>query len=180
MSVTPNSHYESGRKGAAGEMVVIADLLHRGYEVWRAVSGQAACDLVTEIDGKLYKVEVRSVARQIDGTPNSPGGRTMLSRKGHHILAVVDRATGSVRYFAGDGNVHVDLIDHLPFPKLTPAQEAARLLKILRDLEQIHLPTIRAQIPNWTPAEKQYGRERLAELEEALQVCGERLQALRT
>ena len=87
-----------------------------------AVSGQAACDLVTEIDGKLYKVEVRSVGRNGEGRPNSPGGHALLSRKGHQILAVVDRTTGTIRYYVEDGSLHIDLVDSLPFPELDHTQ----------------------------------------------------------
>jgi hypothetical protein len=126
------------RKGAAGEMLVIADLLHRGYEVWRAVSGQVACDLVVEIDGRLYKVEVRSVARQLDGPVNSPGGS--LGYKGHHILAVVDRLTSSTHYFAADDTIQLELINALPFPEWTLNQALELLTAHLRRLDPLSIP----------------------------------------
>ena len=46
--------------GAASELIVAADLLRRGYEVFRALSPHASCDLAILHDGKLLRVEVRT------------------------------------------------------------------------------------------------------------------------
>lgn len=138
MNLTPDKNYETGRKGAQGELMVTADLLKRGYEVWRAVSGHAACDLVTEITGRLYKVEVRTVSRQVDGGVNSHGG--LLSRKGLHILAVYDRITGAIRYFAEDGNPHIDFIDSAAFPQLSMGQQLQILNEQLRRTDFTKIP----------------------------------------
>jgi hypothetical protein len=55
----------SGRAntGAVSELLASADLLRRGYDVFRAVSPQCPCDLVAMRDGVCLRVEVRT------GTP---------------------------------------------------------------------------------------------------------------
>src|SRR5215218_7020393 len=88
--------FAAGRKGAASELLVMTDLLSRGFEVYRAISGHAACDLVAEIEGQLYRVEVKTVGRDSGGYPRSPSGN--LQRKGQQILAIVDDLTGALRY----------------------------------------------------------------------------------
>ncbi len=46
--------------GASSELKVCADLLDRGYDVFRAVSPQCPCDLIAHKDGRLCRVEVRT------------------------------------------------------------------------------------------------------------------------
>ncbi len=46
--------------GAVSELVVAADLLARGFDVYRAIAGQCAADLVAVRDGQRHLVEVRS------------------------------------------------------------------------------------------------------------------------
>lgn len=52
--------------GAASEMLVCADLLARGYSVFRSVSGHASCDLICykkdDLE-KLIRVEVRTAKK---------------------------------------------------------------------------------------------------------------------
>jgi len=54
------NHTNTGTKGAIGELRVCTDLLARGYEVFRAVSPSASCDLIAVRDGRIWRVEVRS------------------------------------------------------------------------------------------------------------------------
>lgn len=57
-----------GTRGAVAELMVCADLLSKGVEVFRAVSPQATCDLaVIDKSGRFLRVEVKGV------TPNSRG-----------------------------------------------------------------------------------------------------------
>jgi hypothetical protein len=56
----PNPSLQSGTIGAMAELIVATDLLKRGYEVFRALSPAASCDLAVLKDGKLLRVEVRS------------------------------------------------------------------------------------------------------------------------
>jgi len=54
--------------GALGELRVSADLMMRGYEVFRAVSPAASCDLIAIKDGRLLRIESRTAAYKKDGT----------------------------------------------------------------------------------------------------------------
>ena len=49
--------------GAASELAVAADLTLHGYDVFRAVSAQAICDLVIIKNGLIQRVEVRTGQR---------------------------------------------------------------------------------------------------------------------
>lgn len=72
--------------GAANELLVAADLLKKGYEVFRALSPQASCDLAILNDGKLLRVEVRT-GRE---AANRQRAFFVKSKKKHSdILAVV-------------------------------------------------------------------------------------------
>jgi hypothetical protein len=53
----------SGTTGAIAELAVCADLLRRGYEVFRAVSQNCSCDLAILKDAKLLRVEVKTAYR---------------------------------------------------------------------------------------------------------------------
>lgn len=46
--------------GAIGELRVSVDLLRLGYEVFRAISATASCDLAVLQNGRLLRVEVRT------------------------------------------------------------------------------------------------------------------------
>ena len=46
--------------GAFGELLVAADLISKGYEVFRALSPACSCDLAILKEGKLFRVEVRT------------------------------------------------------------------------------------------------------------------------
>jgi hypothetical protein len=46
--------------GAISELLVCADLLKKGYEVFRAVSQHCSCDLAILKDKALVRVEVRT------------------------------------------------------------------------------------------------------------------------
>ena len=53
----------AGTVGAIGELIVAADLLRRGFEVFRALSPNCSCDLAILRDGRLLKVEVTTSYR---------------------------------------------------------------------------------------------------------------------
>jgi len=50
----------TGTIGAIGELMVSADLLMKGYEVFRSVSATCSCDLAILKNGKFLRIEVRS------------------------------------------------------------------------------------------------------------------------
>lgn len=56
----PAPTVSSGTRGAIGELIVCADLLNKGYEVFRSVSPSCSCDLAVLKDGKLLRIEVRT------------------------------------------------------------------------------------------------------------------------
>jgi hypothetical protein len=101
----------------------MADLLNRGLEVYKAISGHAPTDLVVEIGDRLYKVEVKTVGRDFAGHPYTPTGN--LDRKGHQILAVVDAVTQAIRYQPAVADLDLDVLTSLPFPDLPNQQKLA-------------------------------------------------------
>lgn len=50
----------TGSVGAIGELLVAADLLEKGFEVFRALSPCCSCDLAILRNGSLIRVEVRT------------------------------------------------------------------------------------------------------------------------
>lgn len=86
----------TGTTGALAELVVGADLLRRGYAVYRALSPSAPCDLIILQNGKMWRVEVRSAKRGL-------GERIFFGFKAadlgrHDILALYFRGENSVEY----------------------------------------------------------------------------------
>ena len=55
--------------GAISELRVAVDLLARGYDVFRALSPNAPCDLAVLREGKLIKIEVRTCHVSSTGKP---------------------------------------------------------------------------------------------------------------
>jgi hypothetical protein len=53
----------TGQVGAIAELIVAADLLKRGYEVFRAVAFTCSCDLVALKNGRVTRIEVKSATR---------------------------------------------------------------------------------------------------------------------
>jgi hypothetical protein len=76
----------SGTVGALHELLVAADLLRRGYEVFRAVSQAASCDLAVLKEGHLLRVEVTTGYRHLGGGFAFPP-RKYPDR--HDVLAIV-------------------------------------------------------------------------------------------
>lgn len=81
-------------KGSAGEYLVIADLLLKGYEVFASADKCSSCDLVA-YDGTFHRVEVKF----------SNGNKAIPIRRQHgkfDILAIV-AAHGGITYQAASG-----------------------------------------------------------------------------
>jgi len=51
----------AGTKGAISELLVCADLLIKGFNIFRASSPSCPCDLVAINNGKPYRVEVKTI-----------------------------------------------------------------------------------------------------------------------
>ena len=72
--------------GVISELVVACDLLRRGFEVFRAVSGACSCDLAVIKNGKLLRIEVKtSYKNKYTGKLIVPGHK----KQNLDILAVV-------------------------------------------------------------------------------------------
>lgn len=81
--------------GAMNELAVAADLMRRGYEVFRALSPASPCDLLALKGSLLMRVEVRSVTRDADGSL-----RKVISKRDHgryDVAALVERS-GQIHY----------------------------------------------------------------------------------
>jgi len=57
----------SATTGAISELRVAVDLLANGYDVFRSLSSSCPCDLATLKDGKLLRIEVRTVNMSASG-----------------------------------------------------------------------------------------------------------------
>ena len=57
-------------RGTISELTAAADLTEKGYEVFRALDPCASCDLVALKDGKMQRVQVRTIStyRKKDGS----------------------------------------------------------------------------------------------------------------
>lgn len=63
--------------GAIGKMQVCADLLSKGYEVFRAVSASCSCDIAILKDGKMLRIEART------GYRSKASGKLLYPKKSH-------------------------------------------------------------------------------------------------
>ena len=82
--------------GAISEMIICADLLRRGFSVFRSVSPACECDILILLNGKFARVEVKTAYLL-------PSGKAMYTlTKGqdekHDILALVFHADNRVEY----------------------------------------------------------------------------------
>ena len=68
----PAPTISSGKTGTISELLIAADLLRRGFDVFRAVSQSCSCDLAVLRDGKLYRIEVKTATRSISGHLHYP------------------------------------------------------------------------------------------------------------
>lgn len=88
--------------GAVSELIVCADLIKRGYSVFRAQSPACPCDLVVWLGGKLYRVEVRT------GSTSVYTGKLLFpfkeSDKGRFDIMAVAKHNGEIAYLNTDLN----------------------------------------------------------------------------
>lgn len=77
----------TGTVGAISELRVAADLLQRGYAVFRALSPSCPCDLAILWDNRLFKMEVKTASRS--GFTNKVTYSMSSNRNSYDILAAV-------------------------------------------------------------------------------------------
>lgn len=92
-SIDPRLNLSATNTGAVGELLVAADLLRRGFAVYRSVSPSSPCDLIAQKDAALLRVEVTKGTRYRSGNtafaPHQPNRRDLLA---------VWFADGEIRY----------------------------------------------------------------------------------
>jgi hypothetical protein len=81
--------------GAVSELVAAADLLARGWHVYRAIAGGCMCDLIACLDGATYRVEVRSATVSATGVWKT--NQKPKTRENYDVLALV-APNGEIRY----------------------------------------------------------------------------------
>lgn len=86
--LNPEPNLERNTRGAISEHRVIVDLLSRGFEVFKAVSGASSCDLAILQNGNLYRVEVKTGHYGKIGVPYTASPKKLKKIKAD-ILATV-------------------------------------------------------------------------------------------
>lgn len=72
--------------GAMHELLVCADLMRKGYHVFRAQSPSCPCDIMAMFEGIIYKVEVTTGYKRTDGNFSYPKKN---ERYDYDIMAIV-------------------------------------------------------------------------------------------
>lgn len=89
----------TGAAGALAELLICADLIAKGYEVFRAVSQASSCDILLLSPNGTKRVEVRSALRRLDGSISVPAQAKDIGR--YDIMACVT-PDGCIAYFDPD------------------------------------------------------------------------------
>lgn len=100
----------SGTVGAMAEMLASADLMEKGYSVFRSLSPSSYCDVIAVNPKykKIIEVEVRTGYLSYN---NKLYFNMLLSKNNNgnvSVFAIVERHTGKVRYFDMEKN-EIDL-----------------------------------------------------------------------
>ncbi len=80
--------------GAFAELMVCADLLRKHFEVFKAVSAGASCDLIVMKNGAMTRIEVKCGRVNLDGRVTINLNRNIGK---FDVLAIVDRR-GTINY----------------------------------------------------------------------------------
>lgn len=75
--------------GAAHEMIVAADLIKRGFDVYRSVSASSRADIIIVHGARMLRVEVTTGVRNMGRNPKRPFSWPPKVAAHHDILAVV-------------------------------------------------------------------------------------------
>jgi hypothetical protein len=92
----------TGTVGAISEMVVAADLMLRGYSVFRALSPSCYCDLIASNEsGEVFHVEVRTgYFNQVNKKMTYPKNK---KERPISFYGIYERNSGGVHYFGVNG-----------------------------------------------------------------------------
>jgi len=80
----------TGKVGAIGELRTSADLLSRGYEVFRAVSPACSCDLIALKGDNKLRIEVRTGWKANNGKLAFPKNKTGVVRHDHYAVVLLN------------------------------------------------------------------------------------------
>jgi hypothetical protein len=81
----------TGKVGAIGELRVSADLLARGYDVYRAVSQASDCDLVAIKDSVTLRIEVRTGQVNPNGSIAYRKSTRDCGKSDHYTVVLTDQ-----------------------------------------------------------------------------------------
>jgi hypothetical protein len=95
-SIGNTYNLSTGQLGALSELIATTDLIKKGYEVFRAVSPSASCDLIILKNGKLHRIEVRTGYLKADGAVRYPATEKDIGKSDSY--AVVFPTTNTVEY----------------------------------------------------------------------------------
>lgn len=93
----------TGTQGAIAELSISADLLRKGYNVFRAISPACAYDLVASKFSEVWHIEVRTAVR-CEGIWR---GTLHVKSPLVNCLALWEKATGSVAYITSDTHMSI-------------------------------------------------------------------------
>ena len=96
---TGRSNLLSGTVGAMHELIVCADLMRKGFEVFRAVSPSSRFDAVVFKDGNMFRLEVTTGSAYAGGKIHYP----VKDKNRFDILAIVVWS-GEILYEPGIDN----------------------------------------------------------------------------
>lgn len=86
----------TGTVGAMSELVVCADMMRDGWNVFRALSPNCPCDLIAMKPGRLVRIEVRTGRMTEGGRASYPWSSNDIGKS--DVLAVVLHAEDRIEY----------------------------------------------------------------------------------
>lgn len=89
----------TGKIGAIAELAIAADLMRRGYEVYRAISGASDFDLIALRDGRFITIEVTSSVSFKKNGDLSFSRRMHTKKKKPDAYAVVNHTKEIIAYY---------------------------------------------------------------------------------
>lgn len=94
-SIIVKGSISSSSVGAIAELAVSAELMLKGYAVFRALSPASYCDTIAVRDGVVFHVEIRTGYRREDGRISFPNGSKGLT----NLFGVWERNKKTVHFF---------------------------------------------------------------------------------
>ena len=82
-------------------MLVAADLLNRGIEVFRSLTSRAYCDLIAVVQRQCIRIEVKSRREGFPKPPTKSFFKGSLLR--FDVLATYDPQTSTINYYKRTG-----------------------------------------------------------------------------